>query len=1423
MGATPLFSALILILIFFGLALTQNARSNTESNTTSKCENETSSFICHSDNSCIPREWVADGEKDCPQGEDEETTSDSSVQKPESGIQGRNRQPKSHVEAAAKNEDQVCSPQVQAKINRCSSELQDWVANSLEQSIAKSSLLHDSTSVSIIEQGCQLATNYTDCVAKKPAACNQPSPSVPVQQWLNTQMYMCELLVPSIREHSSCFGSSRSPQCPILGNVPSENSPLCSLITRIMGDINCLERSHGDECDDAAIEMMGPMRSETEHVLSDLNCSLPAPSDEDIGDSAVESTPEQVQPALSTSAPTSNIPVPTGPAQGFRLDLTNSLAAFRSVDAVCAQIPADAKKIGDLWAPIRVKICARKEELKSHAQCFQTAEKGQTGCSPILAKNTSCGAIDAFNKHIDCIIKSLNDVCSVEAQDIVIDIQEKLNDEAIGHKCYQQKTDGVSGIEPPINNDGFTLKPISPRCNSEQENAALVCLVELVEINRQLANFQSLNFLLEVSNPNSTVINGICSLYEKYEKCLNTSVFKQNSGARCSFNSPLNTLARIGLSPVCGTSSRELLISSRDCLLEVSRQNKAVQCQSGLHSLGPTVNLMLQGIHGEALLCKSFYSLRNSFQCGAKVIQEHCESHVFEDLNRIQQQMSSIGLEEGCPADPPQNLDEIISRPVNPQSSGAKPPIARPIPQHVSSGPQVNAGSSGTSPASNIGGVCEPEEQKNFGLCVQPLTAFQPHPLAVIKQPKQIDEACQSFKNFNTCRENVKCNPLWARGMSAMFEYACGDGYERYTKVRQCIRRTTTRTDIRECVVTFSKGAPQEACQSSNRLLACALPPINEKCGNEAVEFVQEYVKRFAAVIDPQCRVGEEPAAKAITTFNCTANEDQIVQHCSAPLNDIHSRLDQLFEGGLQAFLRNVNNLAPVFAQGCNLTSEFRECSRSVLQSNTSCVVSSCLIQAGSGICDQPDVAAAIENNLGCVFKQISDPNFGKCLRSTISTLKQFNLEALRGILPQFVECVEPIVMKNCGVVPLNVLKALSSKNVCPISLSSTPLPHPIVPIAPKCTQELRSNYDQCQASFNAKYSFAPISLFNASIVMDDLCGDVQTFSSCIESTSACEQPAKEKAVHRLANRLCSNRNAFEQRRDCMLKMVSSVKGNECLRSYVGDETSSEFCGSLNTSTSCLSEDIYKSCPPETVSFIYDHTNEYLQGLELNNCQLFAPTVSIQTGCNDQDLIQFLECESIVDKFRLKPVSLISDPSKWEEFCGVVKEKYRPCIEALPCRFEPVNSASLALFTNVCDVESTHSNQIKFGNCLNNFTSNSEGKSCVEPFSSVDLLTRDSGEKICPVIDSILNCSTAGVGKMCGNDALLHVYDVHNTWMQAFKPSCALHMPEAMINELGTDTPAGKEESESHSEAFTDLPNTTLKNHICMEGGNISN
>lgn len=55
---------------------------------------------------------------------------------------------------------------------------------------------------------------------------------------------------------------------------------------------------------------------------------------------------------------------------------------------------------------------------------------------------------------------------------------------------------------------------------------------------------------------------------------------------------------------------------------------------------------------------------------------------------------------------------------------------------------------------------------------------------------------------------------------------------------------------------------------------------------------------------------------KAVQALNCTAAEDQLVQHCAAPLSDIAGRLEELFQGGQQAFLKNVNNLAPIFAQG---------------------------------------------------------------------------------------------------------------------------------------------------------------------------------------------------------------------------------------------------------------------------------------------------------------------------------------------------------------------------------------------------------------------------------------------------------------------------------------------------------------------------
>lgn len=146
---------------------------------------------------------------------------------------------------------------------------------------------------------------------------------------------------------------------------------------------------------------------------------------------------------------------------------------------------------------------------------------------------------------------------------MVVAIQEALNDDAIGLKCYEEKDKKKMAVENVGGDVDFKLIPKNPRCNSEQvsksyqptaffhgytlsfqENQALVCLVELIEINNKLSHFRSTSFLVEISDANSQLINPVCDLYAKYEKCLEKSVFNITGGQRCAFNSPLNTLAR---------------------------------------------------------------------------------------------------------------------------------------------------------------------------------------------------------------------------------------------------------------------------------------------------------------------------------------------------------------------------------------------------------------------------------------------------------------------------------------------------------------------------------------------------------------------------------------------------------------------------------------------------------------------------------------------------------------------------------------------------------------------------------------------------------------------------------------------------------------------------------------------------------------
>ncbi|VDM57462.1 unnamed protein product, partial [Angiostrongylus costaricensis] len=881
------------------------------------------------------------------------------------------------------------------------------------------------------------------------------------------------------------------------------------------------------------------------------------------------------------------------------------------------------------FAAVAEKICGRQDEIAKYSDCYQnTLEKSK--CRIREAK-TECEALEAFNANLDCAIVTMNDVCEVDAQNFVIELQEIINDMVIERKCLESHEKENAAPTIAANEDEFRLETKLTRCADEQENSALACLVELLEINKQLTQFQHLNFLLEIATENSSVVAHICELYSKYEKCLHASVFKNQM--RCSFASPLNTLARIGLAPICSIDSRPLLSSHRDCLVKLAAQaGETSNCQSGLAGLGSTVNMMMQGIHSEALLCKSFYLIRNTFDCGERAVQQQCDAKALVDLRTLKNQMSQIGEEEGCPHEPPANLDEIIARPVKrPTLRPGVAPMARPLNTAVplmSNTPSVKFPSS-SSPPPHVPVTCSSEQQKRFEQCVRPLTAFQPHPLSVIKVPRQIEDACEEFKKFQTCVTDVTCHPLWAKGMTAMFSYACGEGNEQYKKIRQCLRKISAEDTVKECVTKFSRGAPTQACLSANALLTCAIAPIQTECNDETSDWVIKYVTKFATAIDSRCKLASQLPIGKVIGVGCTPEEEAIIDHCAAPLNDIGSRMEELFQGGLQAMIKNVNSLAPVFAGGCNLTDEFRQCASFLLSGRTPCVISSCMILAGEGICDQPDPTQAIDDNLSCVFAQVQEPSFARCIRSTLSTVKQFTLSSFRNVLPRFVDCTEELVRAKCGDTPIKILRAMSSPDICPVG------PAPIVPV------------------------------------------------------SRAKDPQR-----------------------------------------VGP-------------------------------------------------QIDKPVVSIATGCSEQDMITYLSCESSIDPFSFRPISIIGDGSKWNEMCAAFEGSYRPCVEKMTCRFEPISSANIQLFDGICNRPLTLRDQKSFGRCLSNYTNSAVGQKCISGMASIDPMAADAPKKMCEALNSILTCAGNDIEKECGYDALLHVYEQHIQWAQAYNKSCVIQSPES--------------------------------------------
>ncbi|EJD75350.1 hypothetical protein LOAG_17493 [Loa loa] len=728
-----------------------------------------------------------------------------------------------------------------------------------------------------------------------------------------------------------------------------------------------------------------------------------------------------------------------------------------------------------------------------------------------------------------------------------------------------------------------------------------------------------------------------------------------------------------------------------------------------------------------------------------------CSIEAIQNLQQLRQLVMELGIEEGCPEKRPNNLDEIIARPI----------IAAPIPKPTMI-------SFFFQPTSQSVVVCQLAEQKQFASCIQTITTFQPHPLAVIKQPKQIDEACKHFVEFKKCQANISCLPLWAKGMISMFNFACGPGYNTYIQVRQCIRKTTTREHIRECVSEFSRSSPQIACQSSQKLLACSIPAINEKCGQVGAQFVTDYIDKFVNVVDPTCKIGMQQNDKSIVGYNCTVEQNALIDHCAVPINQLTSRIDELFEGGLQQFLANVKNLAPIFAKGCNLTNEFKNCLRPLIenQSGQQCTVSNCLIQAGDGICNQPDTAKAIDDNLACVFKQASIPEFGRCLRSTIATLKQFNLTALRRILPKFIKCVEHIVIQRCGPIPINVLRAISATDICPIKFNYQLKLTNSDTTTQICDAEMQQKHSECTGNFYRNYRMLPIALLRDPSNIDMLCIDASKLTAC--SYPICET-IKEKALNALAEFVCMRRDLYKKHSMCLTSAITSSQGSKCLASFLST-ASEQQCSFLTNVANCVTPYIHNTCGYDALALSFDGMHIFANQLN-KSCNIQIPIASIKTSCAESDIVDYLQCENLIDHFTFTPLSFIKNSLQWNEFCEAIKE-YENCLTNMSCRVEPISSANVALFRTICGKEETKTKY--YLPCLTQFINTDIGMKCSEPFVGLDLLVKDNSQKICSTLETMLSCAATELSRQCTEQALKHVVSMLHIWVRKFNPSCSI-------------------------------------------------
>ncbi|CDW56529.1 hypothetical protein TTRE_0000480901 [Trichuris trichiura] len=313
-------------------------------------------------------------------------------------------------------------------------------------------------------------------------------------------------------------------------------------------------------------------------------------------------------------------------------------------------------------------------------------------------------------------------------------------------------------------------------------------------------------------------------------------------------------------------------------------------------------------------------------------------------------------------------------------------------------------------------------------------TQYGFHPVHIINNVSQIDEACTSFNQFFKCRRKLSCRPAIDGGIHNMFYYVCGTRLGDFKQQSECLSSMSNSQPINVCIKNNSFTIAElltmnsvQLCEATKEIIACTNRRVERKCGVTSADFQFLILQSFAKGVDLSCPIHKRPEAKdQLIAFpiNCTEQEEALVWKCADHFNGMTERLKELVGKGLPHVLKSVDALNEVFYDSCAKMHLFDRCWNTSINYGSNCQISSCLINVGLTVCKSKDDSAPLGDQLKCSFSLVAEPEFNQCFLSMPRTAWN-DPSQLADLFPKFVSCIQVPLRKKCGDNAVRLVRSL--------------------------------------------------------------------------------------------------------------------------------------------------------------------------------------------------------------------------------------------------------------------------------------------------------------------------------------------------------------------------------------------------------------